>query len=57
MERFWTWAQILACAAYIIFPADLILDPIPVVGTIDDFIAMWHMIRQLQVTGTLSQAA
>ncbi len=57
MEKLWPWMQIIACAAYVLFPVDLLPDPIPVVGTIDDFIAMWHMIRQLQVTGTLSQAA
>lgn len=56
MEKIWTWAQILACAAYVLVPFDFVPDPIPVIGTIDDFFAMWHMIRQLQVSGTIGQA-
>jgi uncharacterized membrane protein YkvA (DUF1232 family) len=57
MEKLWPWAQVVACALYCVWPLDVLPDPVPFVGMADDFFAMWHMIRQLQVTGTLSQAA
>ncbi len=54
MQAALTWGQIVACALYIFFPLDLLPDPIPFLGMGDDCVAMWHMIRQLQQTGTIS---
>ena len=54
MEKLSPWLQIIGCGLYILMPHDILAYPIPIIGVIDDWVAMWHMIRQLEVTGTLT---
>ena len=36
------------CGLFILSPIDIIPDPIPFLGTLDDFVAMWVMIHKMQ---------
>lgn len=42
------WMQIVVLAMYVMSPLDLIPDPMPVVGNLDDLVAMWMLVHRLQ---------
>ena len=42
------WMQIVVLAAYLLSPLDLIPDPVPFLGNLDDLVAMWMLVHRMQ---------
>lgn len=42
------WMQVVVLAAYLLSPLDLIPDPVPFLGNLDDLVAMWMLVHRVQ---------